>query len=64
MKTIEEVLEFLEEEKDILKTKIGEFLVNDWNYSKLQIKLDHTNYLIKKIKEDNSNYDEEENYES
>lgn len=56
----EQIKEFLEEERERLKERIKEFIDNDWNYTKLQVKKEYLDFLIKKINEEQIEFDQED----
>lgn len=56
----QQIKEFLEEERERLKERIKEFVDNDWNYTKLQTKKEYLDFLIKKINEEQTEYDLED----
>lgn len=64
METKEQIVEFLEEERERIKEKMKEFIDNGWSINKLLIKNECYSYMLKKINdesiytEDDANFDE------
>lgn len=63
METKEQIVEFLEEERERLKEKMKEFIDNEWSINKLLLKTEYLNYLLKKINDESINTEDDANFD-